>query len=228
MSNAASKTRRHQRRTALARLAGALISTILVVTGGCDRKASTKDSSPTTARAVDSKSPTAGLPRYEIDETLRHEYPHIVRFLEQFLETCLANDYAGYRKMVTRRVEPEPRDRFESIYRAIDRVVVASLRKIDPSGPVPELRGFEGPLFLAIARIELNAPPTGTGPAAATKVNRNRVRDIAIVIFEEDGDWRMAPAPSRYQPASEQPTGDSAQSQPTSKISYPWDESGDD
>ena len=51
-------------------------------------------------------------------------------------------------------------------------------------------------------------------------------RKLAIVVFQELGQWRMATAPAEYQPRDEPPPATSS-APTTSAPAYPWDEEGD-
>ena len=47
---------------------------------------------------------------------------------------------------------------------------------------------------------------------------------VAILVFEEEGELRMAPAPAEHQPDADEA---GATSGPTTAPSYPWDADGD-
>jgi len=177
---------------------------------GCDGGASS--SPPTSETATEpAAQPAQRLPVYEITRGLRMEYPEVVAFLDEFLNTCLVGDYAGYRHLVSRAHTPESRERFDAIYQATEAVAVESVELID----VPRI---PPPVYLVISAVELD-------PQQKIKL-RETHRKIAILVFKEGEAWRMAPAPAELQPKDEPPpTTTSAPT--TSAPAYPWDEDGD-
>ncbi len=190
----------------------------LVGAWGCDgRKGSSKDAgaSGDTMTALDVRS--AALPQYSFAEGLREQRPEVAAFLVQFLETCLANDYDGYREMVSHRFRPEPRDRFEAIYSAIQSVAVESIEKLDSE----RVGALPSPVYRVVSDIKLD-------PERAVAM-RGPNRKIAILVFREQGDWRIVTAPPQFQPKAApatQPT--STAPAPATQPSYPWDQTGDD
>ena len=138
------------------------------------------------------------MPRYAFADGLRVQHPELCDFLQAFFETCLSGDYEGYRKFVSRRQQPEPRDRFERIYDAIELLSGADLRA----------RGHEKlPVF-----------------------GEDR-RAIAILVFPEEGEWRMVPAPSELQPQRRGQRATATSSAPAEDaapvVEYPWEDYAD-
>ena len=180
--------------------------------GGCDR---TTPAAPAGATTTSQPATAArrALPRYGFAAGLEKKYPGPCAFLVGFLETCLANDYEGYRTMVSRRFEPETRERFEAIYKAIQTVHVDSIEPVS-------LPALSDEVYRVISDIKLD-------PTQAVSV-RGPNRKIAILVLREQGKWRMVTAPPQLQPKpTPAPTPASAPA-PTSQPSYPWDQSGDD
>lgn len=150
--------------------------------------------------------PPATRPVYEFAPGLRTAHPEACDFVTEFLNICLAGDYNGYRRMVTRRRDPETRERFQAIYYAIRSV------RIDDVAP-QSVRDLADEAFLVTATVDFD-------PAARVAV-RGSERRIALLVFREDGAWRMAPAPASLQPARDD--GLQPASAPTSAPDYPWD-----
>jgi hypothetical protein len=172
---------------------------------GCSRK---DPAQPKSASESDYVPPPPIKPDYSFADGLREKYPAPVAFVQQFLETCLAGDYAGYRLLSSRKREPESRERFTVIYHNIRGLHV---ELIEPCS-VPELADE---VYLIVCRVEF--PPD-------SKVKLRRKTDrVAILAFKEEGEWRMLPAPAAMQPRSEATTPEST-SAPASMPSYPWDE----
>lgn len=211
----------------------------MTLLSGCDRGAATSAASGQAAAEA------RQLPEYSIPQDLRRQFPEVAGFVEQFLEVCLANDYAGYRRLVSRRVEPEPQGRFERIYQAIRKVQVES---ITPR----RLRDLADEAFVVVSYVDVipeavergvagaggpaAAPDSGDHAAPASQPDRSpgfRLRKdnrrIAILVFREDGAWRMAPAPAALQPREPDAASTPAASQPAAtQPDYPWDKNADD
>lgn len=155
-------------------------------------------------------------PRYTFADDLRTEYPEVSAFVQRFLETCLAGDYAGYRRLVSRSVEPASRERFEAVYHALERLTIYEIRAI-------ERRQLPSRAYVVLSRVELQ-------PERKAAL-RKGVDKIAILVFQELGEWRMMPAPSDLQPARagrQQSAQREASSESTTTApAYPWDEFGD-
>lgn len=177
---------------------------------GCDGG---KNSTPTRGQEESEASAKAPphLPTYQIASELRAQHAEVVAFLDEFLNTCLAGDYAGYRLLVSRTCAPESRERFEAIYHATLAVVVELIEQI-------EIASIPPPVYLVVSSVELD-------PQQQVRL-RETQRKIAILVFKEDGQWRMAPAPPELQPAEKSPP--TPTTAPTSSApAYPWDEEGD-
>jgi hypothetical protein len=204
-------------------------------------------------------SPGKTLPTYSFrDERLKQAHPDVAGFVTQFLETCLTGDYMAYRRLVSRFEKPESRERFAAIYVGLDSIVVESIERIESdklrglgemSGGAPEApasaagdvastapastnastgpggvanaRHAGKPIYLVISTVTFN-------PDAKVKL-RARSRSVAILVFEEDGAWRMAPAPAEMQPrdSSGRRHMDTPESESEPIPDYPWAQDGD-
>ncbi|MFQ5806463.1 MAG: hypothetical protein ACE5I3_08435 [Phycisphaerae bacterium] len=177
---------------------------------GCDGEASSTAKSGGKAPEPSAR-PQQRLPTYDFAEGLRAAYPDAGAFVEEFLNTCLVGDYAGYRRLVSRAYTPESRERFEAIYQATEAVTVESIELID----IPRI---PPPVYRVVSSVELN-------PQQQIRRSETR-RKVAIVVFKEGEDWRMAPAPAELQPRDEPPPT-AAATLTTTAPAYPWDEDGD-
>jgi hypothetical protein len=186
-----------------------LCVSVVSLSAGCSRKDPAKSKSASESETGYVPPPTV-TPDYTFADGLREQYPAPAAFVQQFLETCLAGDYAGYRLLSSRRREPESRERFTAIYHGIRSLHVDL---IEPRN-VPEL---SDQVYVIVCRVEF--PPD-------SKVKLRRKTDrVAILAFREEGEWRMLPAPAELQPradaaSSQSSSGPSSASMP----SYPWDE----
>lgn len=156
--------------------------------------------------------PPAKLPNFTLAAGLREEHPDASAFVDEFLQTCLAGDYAGYRRFVSRYVTPESRERFTAIYHAVRAVRVESIKPIDAP------RVSAGTSYLINCQVEFD-------PDSPVR-RRHLDPELAILVFKEEGQWRMRPAPASMQPrkpAATEPASQPAASAPA----YPWDEDVD-
>lgn len=186
----------------LALLAGGVIA--------CDRG---KDASGSkkTAASRDQVEPNTPKPEYTFAAGLEEQYPDAISFLRRFLETCLAGDYAGYRRLVARTGDPESRGRFEKILNSLQSLAVESIEEIQiPQVPPPS--------YVVISKVEF----LPERKVALRHRNNNR---LAILILQEEGELRMTLAPPVLQP---EPDEESATTAPTATApSYPWQQGGD-
>lgn len=179
---------------------------------GCDRGGSASTQPSGAVRDDPNRVPPPPIkPEYRFVDPLPDEYPEVVAFVRQFLETCLAGDYAGYRQLVSRQCDPGSRDRFQAIFHALKSLEITSIE------PLSRTDLAEG-VHLVVARLAF---------LPESEVRLRRQHDaVGILVFIEDGEWRMMPAPAELQPRSPAPTTTTS-APTTSAPSYPWDEDGD-
>lgn len=207
LSSVAEHAASMSRRAAAWSIAGLVLGGLIL---GCER-----DTAPAGEAESEQLEPTAKpdqhLPTLTFASELREPYPEVAAFLDEFLNTCLVGDYAGYRRLVSRAHTPESRERFEAIYQATEAVTIESIQPID-------LPRMPPPVYRVVSTVEFN-------PHQQVQL-RETQRKVAILVFMEGGDWRMAPAPAKLQPRDQPPPATA--SAPTSSVpSYPWDEEGD-
>ena len=205
MTRTTSRFKRALHAAALATLACAALTL-----AGCDQ--SQQQSTEDTREDLEPPIETKGhLPKLTFSTELRALNPDVAVFVDEFLQTCLVGDYLGYRRMVGRAFEPETRERFEGIHHAITGVTVESIEELD-------LKEIPPPVYLVISTVELD-------PKQQVKLRESH-RKVSILVFKEDDEWKMAPAPSQLQPREEREAKEPTE--PTSTApAYPWDESGD-
>lgn len=190
-------------------LPGAIVSAWLL--SGCDRGKTPHKGAPSdTAQAQDQIEPLTPKPEYAFAPGLEEQYPQVTDFLRRFMENSLAGDYAAYRRMVSRLADPESRLRFETILNALQKLTIESIEEVD-------LQQVSGSAYRIVSRVDFL-------PHHKVTLRRGDNSRVAILVFEEEGELRMAPAPAEHQPAPEEagPT-----SGPTTAPSYPWDVDGD-
>jgi len=141
-------------------------------------------------------------PTFSFPSEVTCDEPHVNEFVKRFVRTCLRGDYAGYREMVTRLVQPIGREAFETAWHAVKRVEVKSIVLTEG------VQRYPAPVYLVEAEVEMREPEA----ADAHVVSGPRVRNVCILVFQEPGVWVMAPAPreirQRYgtsQPVDEAP-----------------------
>lgn len=151
------------------------------------------------------------LPECTFADGLKEQHPEVSAFVNAFLQTCLNGDYSGYRRMVSRTKTPVDKERFQAIYYAIKSV---SVDAIDPVAheDLPETA------YRVVSSVEFL-------PEKEIALRRGANQKIAILVFKEDGQWRMLPAPPKLQPRAPTPTTTSAPT--TTRPTYPWEDDGD-
>lgn len=207
MKAAAALSRRRFVRFAAAFIAPAC----LFFCSACDRSPTNSDKgTPQQPREVIQPSPTP--PVYSFAPGLTKEFPEATGFVRSFLDICLAGDYTAYRGLVARSRQPEPRERFEAIYRAMRSVQITAVEPV-------ELRDLPSPAYRIVTQVEFD-------PESRVAL-RGTNRDVAILIFREEGEWRMLPAPAGLQPGDEDATTQPAEATSRMVVDYPWDVDGD-
>lgn len=177
---------------------------------GCDRGGS--GDAPARHASLDERErvpPPPVKPEYHFAEELHDQYPDIVAFMRHFLETCLAGDYAGYRKLVSRRADPESRERFQTVLHAIRALRINSINRLERPGATDDV-------YLVVSEVQFH-------PESKVRLRR-KTNQVGVLVFKEEGQWRVMPAPAELQPTDEP---DATESAPASAPSYPWDEDGD-
>lgn len=197
-------------RLVLTRLAVFIASIALF---GCDQKPATSASQPiVTDPPID---PPKVLPQYRFAADAGNlQYPEVSAFVTTFLETCLAGDYVAYRRLVSRYINPESKERFQAIYYGLRSITVLKIE------PLPAMAELPEGSFRVISEAEFD-------PAAKVSL-RHRSRKIAILAFLEEGEWRMRPAPSALQPQEDDLIVPVTSAPATSSVpNYAWDRDND-
>lgn len=201
-------------RRSLSRRAAAL-STVLLASlplVGCNKEPKANQNGNQARPAPGEMIPASpNRPAFEFAAGLETEYPAVCSFVNEFLTICLNGDYPAYRKLVTKRREPEPRERFQAIYYSIKRVSIDGIT-------LQHVHDLPEPTYLVKATVSLD-------PESRVAV-RGSNRQIAILAFQENGEWRMAPAPAGLQPGRTG-EGPATSSAPADAPTYPWESDGD-
>lgn len=186
---------------ALMGVAGALLCTT-----GCDRGSDAPADTPETVVEAAPKLPVLTFPN-----ALRRKHPDATAFLDQFLAVCLNGDYFGYRQLVSRAYTPESRERFSAIYDAVEEVEIELVEQVRlPRVPEPTYRVVTRVHFDEVSRARL----------------REDSRRIAFLVFPEQDELRMAPAPTVLQPRrdDDEPATQTAPAETQPAVEYPWEE----
>ena len=164
-------------------------------------------------QVIDSTGPR---PEFSIPIELRTDAPEAADFVDRFLSLCLNGDYTGYRRLVSRTTTPESKQRFQAIYLGLKLVTVESIERITPR----KKSRLPAEVYRVVTNLEVR-------PSSRLE-QRGIRRRIAILVFKEHDEWRMIPAPQRWQPVEEQPA---APQEPTEdepeEADFPWDEDVD-
>lgn len=156
---------------------------------------------------------TEQKPTYSFAEGLEEDYPAAVGFLRTFLETALAGDYAGYRRLVARSSDPESRARFEKILNSLRSLTFETIEET-------EVQPYPPPVYVATARVDFL-------PDRKVTLRRGDRSTLAILVLREEGELRMALAPSALQPGGEEELTTASAPATTSAPSYPWQADAD-
>ena len=187
-------------------VAAAMLAALL---SGCGRDGKSKDASVGGTELTGGTATIDPLPpgvKHDIEADVYEQYPEVAAFLERFIEVCNAGDYAGYRELVATAFTPEPRERFDAIQRALRAVAVEQVEPI-------ELAELPPSAYLVTCAVELD-------PAARVAL-RGANRRLAILVFVEQDQWRMALAPARLQPRATHPSEPDESQEPDTF--FPWD-----
>jgi hypothetical protein len=192
---------------------------------GCNRSDSKKAKKADAAVGAAATRP-AVLPQYRFtDPTIETKYPDAANFVREFLESCLAGDYPAYRKLVSRYEEPQRREQFDKLALNLKRIEVESIAELGDvelrAVPRPVGVDLSPPAYLVISAIEFANPDAGLAL-------RYKNRKLAILVFREEGEWRMRPAPSKMQPREPHATPETVTEESAEPVpDYPWDRDGD-
>lgn len=181
---------------------------VVALLAGCDRSPPPPASLPPPAH--DRVALVGVKPEYKFAPGLADAQPEVAAFVRQFLETCLVGDYTEYRRLVSRTTYPESRARFEKILNSLRTLAIESIEPLE----LPEV----GDAWLVLAQIEFL-------PDRKVAIRRGENSSLGIIVFREDGEFRMAPAPPELQPEREQPATDSAPAAVNPE--YPWRQDAD-
>ena len=135
--------------------------------------------------------PPAEMPEYSVAEGLETKHPEIVRFLNAFMHTCLAGDYDRYRDLVSRYENPETRERFQAIYHSLKRMSIIGIEALSPIERSTAC-------FLITCEVEFRE-----GKPVS---RRQRARQLAFLVVEEQSVYRVRRAPGKLQPHNGNPT----------------------
>lgn len=198
------------------RLATLSVHLLLSILCACDGGASAsagKTSEEHERQVIDSAGPR---PEFSIPIELRTAAPEAADFVDRFLSLCLSGDYTGYRRLVSRTTTPESKQRFQAIYLGLELVTVESIERITPG----KKSRLPSEVYRVVSNLEVR-------PSSRLD-ERGIRRRIAILVFKEHNEWRMIPAPQRWQPVENEPPApqDSTEDEPE-EADFPWDEDVD-
>jgi len=109
-------------------------------------------------------------------KSVRSGSEDVNRFVFEFMNILLANDYKAYRRHVTQKREPITLKRFEAAYGKVRKIDVLGIEKVaDPSTiDDADLGTLTGDVYRLKTHIELQGDFT---------------REVEILIFREDDAW---------------------------------------
>lgn len=196
----------------IARTGLCLLAILTSALAACERGPAPA-SRPANTEAVDRVQLPPEKPAYSFAPGLSEQHPAVVAFMRHFLETCMAGDYAGYRRLIARATEPESRARFERVLNTLRKLRVESIELI-------ELKQLPPPVYLVVSEAEF---------VLDEKAARHRApgpRRVAVLVVQEEREYRLILAPPELQPDKDADQ-DTATSATSTAPSYPWDQDGD-
>lgn len=122
------------------------------------------------------QNPNVPQPEINFPQELKTEDPSFNQFVLTMLDICNKGDYDGYRQLFGTAYTPTPRTNFESVWQQIRVIQVVRIEKHPRKDP---------PEYYLHARIVLRQPD---------RQNRTE-RNAIIMIFKEEGEWRLGSAP---------------------------------
>ncbi len=171
---------------------------------GCD---SSSQGRSDTTRGEEAPTHRVRLAQYRFAPGLAEAHPEVAAFLRGFLETCLARDYEGYRRMLSTSATPDSRERFEALFNALEAIT------IDAIEPRADASLEDGRAFVVRWTVDID-PTTPLG-------QRRARRHVAALVHRELGIWRIRPAPGEKRSAD----GAAPASAPVASApSYPWED----
>lgn len=179
------------------------IAVLALGLAGCDRP---RESSGRSSGAASQSVRKTGV-TYQFAAGLREQYAEIVSVMQQFLETCLAGDYDGYRTFIATSATPDSHERFDAAFQSLQSLTVDRVEQ----RAAPELGLSEVWLVHWTAKLD---PQSNLG-------RRKPVREVEIIVHREGGQWRLQPAPPslRTHRATSGPSAETQDAGPD----YPWD-----
>ena len=142
---------------------------VVCAAGGCKRPDQTESGGP----APESREALVDFPK-----SLQPDDDSVTAFIHRAIETCVTGDYDAFRRLWSAREDPLPSDAFERGWRSVQWVRILDVQKFR--------RKVEDDIVYGVhARIELDE--------SVPKPQRERV----LLIVQEAGQWRLAPATER-------------------------------
>lgn len=160
----------------------ARLSCIVAVVGSsmggcrCDQSTSTDQGPRIETEKIVEKSPQAPRPEVVFPERWHSTDASVNAFVRQALQVCAEGDYDGFRQLFGTTYTPPDQAEFERVWYAVRQITVAGF-----------YRGQQDP-----PEYYLHAVVQYRGP---DRKGRTR-RDAVVAIFQEAGQWRLAPAPT--------------------------------
>lgn len=177
---------------------------LVVALSGCDTSSQGRADA---TRGEEAPPNRVRLAQYRFAPGLAEANPEVAAFLRGFLETCLARDYEGYRRMLSTSATPDSRERFEALFDALEAIT------IDAIEPRADAAVEGGQAFVVRWTVDID-PTTPLG-------QRRARRHVAALVHRELGIWRIRPAPGeRRTPSGTAPASAPAASAPV----YPWED----
>ncbi|NLX13481.1 MAG: hypothetical protein GXY44_07490 [Phycisphaerales bacterium] len=142
----------------------------------CGREAAAPDETSIDQPAIIEQHPNAPHPEIHFPHELKTEDHSLNQFVMRILEICYKGDYDGFRQLFGTKYTPTSKTNFESVWMRVGTIRVVRIERHPRKEPIE--------CYLH-AKIELREPD---------RQDRTE-RNVVIMIFQEDGEWRLGTAP---------------------------------
>jgi hypothetical protein len=115
-------------------------------------------------------------PQISFPDAVRSDNPQINKFVVDFVNILLNNDYKAYRLMVTQRREPINFKTFDEAYGRVKSIDIRKIEKIDNKKAIKQMKLTD--ISLPVYRIKVHVA-----------LRDKSEQDVDLFVFKEEGRW---------------------------------------
>jgi hypothetical protein len=160
-------------------LGGCVAALLTVWLAGCKRPAGNDSDDGIHKTPIIYKDPNAEAPNVIFPEQFKTEDVALNEFIRKALESCKTGDYDKFRQLFGVASDPPAGAQFDRVWKGVKEIRVAGMYQ-GPQRP---------PEYYVHVVVQLRQPDR----------HERTERQAVIVVFQEGGEWRLAPAPSEIQ-----------------------------